>query len=381
MRALPFQPPPERLRLPVDIAPRIIGILGFDGVATLDFIGPLEAFKAARDYDNYHRRRSCYEVVILGLTNKTFVSESGVVCQAERLLAGISALDTLLIPGGSGSRLLEVKRQISAWLRQHHEKLRRVATVCTGLYPLAESGLIDGREVVTHWRCAREFAQCFPALRVNETASFLQDGRFYTAGGGRAGMEMTLALINEDYGPQVAREVAREFVLRLKPSGAEQSLIFAPKDQAESSERLLDLPAWILAHLDGDLSVEALADKCAVCPRHFSRLFKRVFSKTPAEFVEQLRLGEARRRLLLPDTTIKSVAEAVGFKSADAFRRAFERELKISPTTFRVRFADAAAASSGLRRSPGPTPLNQTPTAKRAARSIGARRRTHGLRA
>lgn len=333
-----FLETPELPRLPLDDAPRMVGILGFDGVATLDFIGPLEAFRAARNYDNYHRTHACYEVVILGLTNKTFVSESGVVFRADKILDGISSLDTLLIPGGNGSRSPEVRLGVSTWLRKHEERVRRIASVCTGIYPLAESGLADGREIVTHWRCALEVAQRFPKVRVNNTASFLKDGRIYTCGGGKAGIEMTLALINEDYGPQVAREVAREFVLRLKPPGADKSLVYAPKDQWESSERMADLPAWILGHLDGDLSVEVLADKCALCPRHFSRLFKRVFKTTPAEFVERLRLGEARRRLVVPNTTIKSVAEAVGFKSADAFRRAFERQLKISPTSFRMRF-------------------------------------------
>jgi transcriptional regulator GlxA family with amidase domain len=337
MRASFFESP-ALPRLPVDTPPRLIGIVGFDGVATLDLIGPLEAFKAARNYDNYHRAHACYEVVILGLTKKTFVSESGVVFQADKTIEETFVPDTLIIPGGNGSRAMTVRSCISDWLRAQEGRIRRIASVCTGIYPLADSGLTDGREIVTHWRCASEVASRFPQLRVNQTASFLKDGRIYTCGGGKAGLEMTLAMIDEDYGSQVAREVAREFVLRLKPSGAEKALVGAPKGQWESSERMADLPGWILSHLDGDLSIEVLADKCALCPRHFSRLFKRVFKTTPAEFVERLRLGEARRRLLMPDTTIKCVAEAVGFRSAEAFRRAFERELEISPSAFRMRF-------------------------------------------
>ena len=149
---------------------------------------------------------------------------------------------------------------------------------------------------------------------------------------------MTLALIDDDYGSKVSREVAREFVVRLKPFGAEDSLVYPPKEQCEASERLADLPAWILAHLEEDLSVEMLAQKAALCPRHFRRVFRRVFDLAPAEYVERLRLAEARRRLVVPQATIKSVAGSVGFRSADVFRRAFERRLGMSPSQFRLRF-------------------------------------------
>ena len=325
-------------RLPGDIVPRVVGILGFDGVATLDFIGPLEAFKAARTYDNYHRTHACYEVIILGLNARTFVSESGVVFKAHQTIQAASLLDTVIIPGGSGSEIPEISRSVSTWLRRQEGRVRRVAAVRSGIYALAQSGLVDGRHVATHWRVSQDVARRFPKLKVNHTASFLKDGPFYSCGGGTAGIEMTLALINEDYGSRVALDVAREFVMRLRPPGGDKSLIDPPKDERESPERLADLPAWILAHLDDDLSVEVLAERACLCPRHFSRLFKRVFKTTPAEFVEQLRLGEARRHLMMPRTTIKSVAASVGFKSADAFRRAFERQLGVAPSDFRTLF-------------------------------------------
>jgi transcriptional regulator GlxA family with amidase domain len=325
-------------RLPGDIVPRFIGILGFDGVSTLDFIGPLEAFKAARAYHSYHRTHSCYEVVILGLNTRNFVSESGVLFKAQKTIQAMSSFDTIIIPGGIGCRIPEINSKISAWISRQESRVRRIVSVCAGIYPLARTGLLDGRHVVTHWRFATDVAKRFPKLRVNHTASFLKDGAFYTCGGGTAASEMTLALINEDYGSRVALSVAREFVMRLRPPGANESFVHPPQGQRESAERLADLPAWILAHLDDNLSVEVLAERACLCPRHFSRLFKHVFETTPAEFVEQLRLGEARRRLLVPRTTIKSVADCVGFKSADAFRRAFERQLGVTPSGFRSRF-------------------------------------------
>jgi transcriptional regulator GlxA family with amidase domain len=321
-----------------DIVPRVIGILGFNGVSTLDFIGPLEAFKAARTYDNYHRTNSCYEVIILGLNTRSFVSESGVLFKAQRTVQAMSSFDTIIIPGGIGCRLPEINGSISTWLSKQENRVRRIVSVCAGIYPLARTGLLEGRQVATHWRFATDVAQRFPKLRVNYTASFLKDGAFYTCGGGTAPIEMTLALINEDYGSRVALSVAREFVMRLRPPGAYESFIHPPRGERESSERLTELPAWILAHLSDNLSVEVLAERACLCPRHFSRLFKEVFKTTPAEFVEQLRLGEARRRLLVPRTSIKSVADSVGFKSADAFRRAFERRLGISPSGFQARY-------------------------------------------
>ncbi len=333
----------EKPRLAVDIVPPKVGIVGFDGVATLDFIGPLEAFRAARTFDNYHRTRSCYELVILGVGTRKFTSESGIVFKAEKTTDEVGSLDTLIIPGGSSLGVSsQTGAQIAEWLCRQKRLPRRIATVSTGIYPLAQSGLLDGAQVTTHWRCAHDVAQRFPKLSLNYAASFVKHGRFYTCGGAKAGIEMTLALINEDYGEQVAQQVAREFVVRLKPPGTEEAVTYLPKEQCQSTDRLADLPSWILAHLDEDLTVEMLAQQSALCPRHFSRLFRRTFKTTPADFVEQVRLGEARRRLLLPQATIKNVADSVGFKSADSFRRAFERRLGVNPSTFRLRYHQRA---------------------------------------
>ncbi len=201
---------------------------------------------------------------------------------------------------------------------------------------------MDGRPVTTHWRFSRDLAQRFPKLRVNPSASFLKDDQFYTSAGGTAGVEMTLALIEEDHGGQVARAVARELVVRLRPPGESDELYEIANFLSDPAERIVDLPAWISVHLHERLTVDSLAERACLCPRHFSRLFKQVFNCTPADFVEELRLSEARRRLLGLRTTVESVAESVGFKSADAFRRAFERRVGVTPTAFRRR-ADASA--------------------------------------
>jgi transcriptional regulator GlxA family with amidase domain len=217
--------------------------------------------------------------------------------------------------------------------------IRRIASVCTGVYGLAATGLLDGRQVTTHWRFTRDVARRFPNIKVNPDALFLKDGPFYTSAGVTAGIDLSLALIEEDYGPGVALSVARELVMYLKRPGGQEQYSEPLQFQIQSTDRFADLAAWMMRHLHQDLSVEVLADKACLCPRHFSRRFKEVFGTTPALYVEGLRLNEARRRLTLPNQTIESIAASVGFKSADVFRRAFERRFGVTPSGYRIRFA------------------------------------------
>ena len=325
-----------------------ICFLGFDGLASLDLTGPLEAFAAAEINRSTDRERR-YELSIVGLNGKTFVSESGVTFKADYTINNAPPFDTIVVPGGAGARALEITRSISDWLRGAAGGTQRVVAVCTGIYPVAMTGLLDGRRVTTHWRFTRDVVRQFPSLRVNATASFLKDGRFHTCGGGTAAIEMTLALIDEDYGAQVALSAARELVMRLRPAGDDESHVDLSQDQSSPTDRMAELPAWILSHLRENLSIEVLADRAGVCPRHFSRLFKKVFNSTPADFVEQVRLSEARRRLLIPRSSVESVAASIGFKSTDAFRRAFERRLGITPSAFRSRFQFKAGTAAAAR--------------------------------
>ena len=326
-----------------------IGFLGFDGVASLELTGPLEAFAAAQAAEASGQRGARYEMIIISVGSRNFSSESGVVFKAHHTMQSAPPLDTIVVPGGAGVRTRETLHSIATWLQERSATTRRIVSVCGGVFPVAAAGLLDGRRVTTHWRFTREVARQFPHLQVNPTASFLKDGPYYTCGGGTAAIEMTMVLIDEDFGAQVALGVARELVMRLRPAGDDASPVDASQYQSGPTERLAELPAWIVAHLCEDLAVETLADRAGVCPRHFSRLFKQVFNSTPADFVEQLRLGEARRRLLIPRHSVEAVATSVGFKSTDAFRRAFERRLGITPSAFRKRFQFKAGAAANSR--------------------------------
>jgi len=321
------------------MTPKRIGFVGFDGVVAIDLTGPAEAFACVAIKEGQDGPKSCYEVLTIAATNQPFVAESGIVFKPQRTFKTAPPLDTLIVPGGVGLRKTAVTRSVSAFVKARAGCTRRIVSICTGVYGLAAAGLLRGRKVTTHWRHAHDLAVRFPDIQVHDNAIFLKDGPFYTSAGATAGIDLALALIEEDYGPRVSLAVARELVVYLKRAGGQEQYSAPLQFQMESVSRLSELTTWILSHLNQDLSVETLAAKACLCPRHFSRRFKAEFGNTPADFVERLRLDEARRRLSTGDNTIGNVAASLGFKSPDAFRRAFERRLGVNPSEYRRRFA------------------------------------------
>jgi transcriptional regulator GlxA family with amidase domain len=315
-----------------------IGILGFEGVMGLDLVGPADAFSSAFIEDGEDGLARCYEVEIIGLSNRTFRSENGTSFKTDTTITKAQPVDTLIVPGGRGLRVPETQRKVAAWIKTQADQIRRIATVCTGAFGLAATGLLDGRKVTTHWRQAEELSATFPELRVDGNALYLKDGKFYTCAGVTSGVDLSLALIEEDFGPRVALSVARELVVYLKRPGGQEQFSEPLQFQTNSFDRFSDLAAWIRGHLRHELSVDVLADQTNMSPRHFARRFKAVFGTTPAAFVEDLRLREARERLTLPGQNISSVAASVGFKSDDAFRRAFERRYGVQPSSYRRHF-------------------------------------------
>jgi len=319
-----------------------VGFLGYDGVQALDLVGPLEAFMSARSDDSNGGREVLYETVVIGLTNKPFTAETGVVLYPHTTIEKFPFLDTLIIPGGRTLRSGGTSSTISTWIKERANNIRRIASVCTGVYALAPSGLLDGRTVSTHWRFAHDLANRFPALNVDCNALFIKDGKFYTSAGITAGIDLALALIEEDCGRRVALSVARELVVYLKRPGGQEQFSEPLQFQTQTTDSFTELTVWVKGHLNHDLSVEALAKRACLCPRHFSRRFKQAFGVTPAVFVETLRLDEARHRLAEHDVRIKGIGASVGFRSAKAFRRAFERKFGVNPASFRGRFGTRA---------------------------------------
>ena len=332
MRRFEIDPYSEKVK------PLRIGIVGFDQVDALDLVGPAEAFASALAHDASGNQGSAYEVVILGLTNSHFVAESGIVFQPRTTLRAAPRLDTIIIPGGAGLRRTDINRAVARWVEDRAGKTRRVVSICTGIYALAASGLLDGRRVTTHWRFAADVTRRFPNLRVEPNALFIRDGNFYTSAGVTAGIDLTLALIEEDLGRKAALRVARDLVVYLKRPGGQDQYSEPLRFQTMATDRLAELASWIATNPQCDLSIPILANRACLSQRHFVRRFKAAFGQSPGAFVQDRRLDEARRRLSAENLSIDAIAASVGFQSADAFRRAFRHRFRITPGRYRRNF-------------------------------------------
>ena len=320
-----------------------IGFLGFDNLTALDLVGPLDVFSTARDAGAGGAQ--AYETVVIGVTGRPFTSDSGLVLKPACSMSAAPQLDTLIIPGGHGLREPRTNERVSSWVKSRAGRIRRIASVCTGIYGLAPTGLLDGRRVTTHWKYASAVSRAFPRLKMEPDALFIRDGGFYTAAGVTSGIDLALALVQEDLGPQAALAVARMMVVYMKRSGGQEQYSEPLRFQAQSSDRFSELAAWMGANLQKDLSIDSLAARAGLCPRQLCRRFKGAFGSTPGAFVEGMRLDEARRRLTAGGSSIEAVADSVGFASSDSFRRAFERRFGITPTGYRSRFGSERIAS------------------------------------
>jgi len=313
-----------------------VGVLVYDDVQSLDVTGPMDVFAAANARVGAHG--PAYALCTIGRDATPVRTEGHVTIVPDTTLADAPMLDTLVIPGGAGSRVVNADPVLLDWIRERAASARRVVSVCTGLYILAATGLVDGRRVTTHWAHATDAQARYPDVRIEADHLFLRDGRFHTSGGLTAGLDLALSLVEEDHGAAVALAVARELVMYMKRPG-NQAQFSAPLDaQTRGSGRLRALVDWLLDHLDEDLGVERLADRMAMSPRHFGRLFADTFDATPARYVERLRLERACVLLISGTLAIDRVAATVGFASADAFRRAFRARYGASPNEYRERF-------------------------------------------
>jgi len=316
-----------------------VGIIAFDGVNALDLIGPLEVFANAGRPDFTRREsRGVYALHLIGLGGQPVFTESGVRFVPGKQLANAPPLDTVIVPGGSGLREPSTNSAVSAWLRLRAPAIRRVATVCTGIYGLAPTGFLDGRRVTTHWRFAQDLARRFPKLIVDGNAIFLKDGRYYSSAGITAGIDLALALVEEDLGPHAALTVAREMIVYLKRPGGQEQYSEPLRHQVHGADAFAELVAWIRGHLSSDTSVPALAARVRLSPRQFARRFAAALGCTPAAYVENLRLNVAREHLGGANRSIERIAASVGFTSADVFARRFKLRFGISPRSYRERF-------------------------------------------
>jgi len=316
--------------------PRRVVIVALPEVQPLDVAGPAEVLASAASVAGGDDAAYTIEVVAPG--GAPIPTDSGyAIAPAGALEAVRGPIDTLLVAGGAGAR--NASPETVARVRRLAARADRVASVCTGAYVLAAAGLLDGRRATTHWSWCDDLQRRHPAVTVERDPIFVVDGPVRTSAGVTAGMDLALALVEEDLGPRVALEVARWLVVFVKRPGGQAQ--FSAQLAGQSAERspLRELQAWIADHIDADLSVPALAARACMSDRHFARAFKAETGMTPAVYVESLRVEREPRALESGEAPIDAVAARCGFGTVETLRRAFSRRLGVSPAAYRNRFA------------------------------------------
>jgi transcriptional regulator GlxA family with amidase domain len=328
---------------------RQIAILAFPGVQSLDITGPLEVFAGAQALiDATGREERGYNVLVLSSDGAPLRTSSGLTIVPHGDFTHAPAqLDTLLIAGGYGSRKASVDPATTEWIKRTSARARRTASVCTGAFLLASAGLLDGRRATTHWAAAEELARLHPDVRVDPEPIFLRDGDVWTSAGVTAGMDLALALLEEDLDRDAALTIARHLVLFLRRPGNQAQFSATLAAQEPVREPLRDIRRHILENLGGDLSVEALARHAHMSSRNFARSFRAETGVTPARYVESVRLEAARRALEDTAQPVATVACSCGFGTPETLRRTFLRTLGVGPAEYRRRFHPAGSASGG----------------------------------
>ena len=325
---------------------RQVVIVAFPGVQSLDVTGPVEVFAGAgRLLAHACRADPGYLVTLASVTGEPLRTSSGLTLVPHRALDHVRPpLDTLVIAGGDDPRPALADHALVGWVRRWAPSARRVASVCTGAFVLAAAGLLDGRRATTHWSACEKLGRDYPAVRVEPESIWTRDGSVWTSAGVTAGMDLALALVEDDLGRGDALTIARWLVLFLHRPGTQAQFSAQLSAQLADRESLRELQGWLPDHLDADLSVEAMARRAAMSPRHFARSFRRQVGTTPARYVERARLEAARRRLEESNDPVERVAAACGFGTAETMRRVFVRALGIAPAEYRRRFGSTNPA-------------------------------------
>jgi transcriptional regulator GlxA family with amidase domain len=334
---------------------RRVLLVAAPGSQILDVVGPFQIFTRAAELllTQQPGSTAAYSVEIITSSPKpVLVTNCGLRVSAHRTFRRVRGeIDTLLIAGGSAVEDDETGIDVVRWLRGVAGQVRRIGSVCTGAMLLARAGLLNGRKATTHWKWCGSLARKYPSIDVDPDPIFIRDGKVYTSAGVTAGMDLALALVEEDHGSRLALEVARDLVLYLRRPGGQSQFSVALSTQLSDRKPLRDLAAWMLNNLSSPLNVQVLAKHVAMSPRNFARIFTREMRTTPAKYVEHLRVEMARRRLEETQHTLKRITGECGFGNTKSMRGAFQRALRITPGEYRQRFQGASrpAGRSGGR--------------------------------
>ncbi len=321
---------------------RRVVVIVFDGVQSLDVTGPVEVFSAANRFvarmtasaDNRP-----YEIRLAASDARPVRTSSGLSLGVDSRLSSIRGpIDTLVIAGGEGAEVAAADRAVVSAVDRLAQRSRRITSVCTGAFLLAATGRLDGHRATTHWNSCARLTATHPAVTVDPDPIFVRDGELFTSAGVTAGIDLCLALVEEDHGRRLALQVARQLVVFLKRPGGQSQ--FSAHLRADVAERdaIADVQRYALGQLHADLRVEQLAERAAMSPRHFARTFSSEVGVTPARFVERARVEAARRLLEESAAGVDEIARRCGFGTAETLRRSFLRALHVSPSDYRRRF-------------------------------------------
>jgi transcriptional regulator GlxA family with amidase domain len=324
------------------IANRRVVLVGYNGLQSLDLCGPLEVFTKAKDKaPEVGAAPFRYEIVVASPSGGVIVTNSGLqIADVARLSDLPGDIDTIMVVGGSVAGLegTDEGAQIVEWLRERATDARRVASVCTGAFLLGAAGLLEQKRATTHWAACATLQGMCPSTTVVADAIYVSDGNVYTSAGITAGIDLALALVEQDLGPSVALAVARDMVLPLRRPGGQSQYSASLAAQAQASDRFRELLTWITENPTEKLGVPELADRAAMSERSFARLFKAQTGMTPSTYVELVRLDRAKMLLETTKWPLARVAERSGLGTAATLIRTFNRRLGVTPEEYRSRF-------------------------------------------
>jgi transcriptional regulator GlxA family with amidase domain len=334
--------------IPQDVTKsRRIGILVWPGCDVVDVCGPTDVFFYAKYWlVRFGKTELGYQCDIVAAFPGPVRTTCGIELIATHGYSDIAdGLDTLIVAGGAEAEQASRDPSLVECVRSVAPNARRVASVCTGAFILAAAGLLHQRRVTTHWLFSEVLARAYPTIDVDSSLLFARDGNIYSSGGITAGIDLALALVEEDHGREIALGVARTMVVfPRRPGGQSQFSAFVTYRDAVKRPEIQELNAWILGHPAEDLSVEALADRMGMSPRNFARIFRSEIGETPAQFVERARADAARCKLEQSTLHVDTIAEQCGFGNGERMRRTFQRLFDVSPYDYRARFRSTLLA-------------------------------------
>lgn len=318
---------------------KTVAILVPPNAQSLDISGPMDAFLEANRLVADDEQ---YEVRLISVEKRRTITVGGMKIVADGSISDPDfKVDTLLVAGTPDYNKAKEMRPFLDWLKRRTSGVRRYGSVCTGTFFLGAAGLIDGRQVTTHWEQADELAEQFPEAEVMPDSIYIQDGSLYTSAGITAGIDLALKLIEDDHGRDISLRVARKLVVFLRRPGGQSQFSTHLEAQIANEDRVQALQHWILDHVDADLTLKALGDRVGMSVRNLSRVFLKETGETPADFVEKARVEAARRLLEENDIPLQRVATRSGFSNPDVMRRAFVRRMNTNPNDYRKRFRHA----------------------------------------